>query len=240
MDTFDAIYARRAIKHYDPNHTMPEADLKKLFEAAIQSPSSFNIQQWRFVVMRDKELRRQLRAAGNDQAQITDASILGRHDGRPAGLEEGSAAILARCAAGGGGAAGQLDGAVLRRPRLDSAGRGNAFDGDRRPDDHAGGQGDGVRLVPDDRFRSGAGSRVDQPAGRSRAWLDDRGRQGGQAGLAEAGAIAAGRGDGLRPVLRPFASSARVEFLSLARREVRLSTSMRGILSATGALPVRS
>ena len=76
MDTFDAIYARRAVKHYDPNHTMPEADLKKLFEAAIQSPSSFNIQQWRFVVVRDKELRRQIRAAGNDQAQITDASIL--------------------------------------------------------------------------------------------------------------------------------------------------------------------
>ena len=76
MDTFDAIYSRRAVKHYDPDHVMPDEELHKLFEAAIQSPTSFNIQHWRFVVVRDQELRRQIRAAGNDQAQITDASIL--------------------------------------------------------------------------------------------------------------------------------------------------------------------
>lgn len=76
METFDAIYARRAVKHYDPNHEMSEADLNKLLSAAIQSPTSFNIQHWRFVVVRDRELRKQIRAAGNDQAQMTDASAL--------------------------------------------------------------------------------------------------------------------------------------------------------------------
>ena len=76
MDTFEAVYARRAVKHYDPDHVMPEEDLRKLLEAAIQSPTSFNIQHWRFVVVRDRELRSQIRAAGNDQAQITDASVL--------------------------------------------------------------------------------------------------------------------------------------------------------------------
>ena len=76
MDTFEAIYSRRAVKHYDPAHEMPEDDLRRLLEAALQSPTSFNIQHWRFVVVRDRELRRQIRAAGNDQAQITDASIL--------------------------------------------------------------------------------------------------------------------------------------------------------------------
>jgi nitroreductase len=76
MDTLEAIYARRAVKHYDPRHVMPEEDLRKLLEAAIQSPTSFNIQHWRFVVVGDKELRKQIRAAGNDQAQMTDASIL--------------------------------------------------------------------------------------------------------------------------------------------------------------------
>jgi nitroreductase len=76
MDTFEAIYARRAIKHYDPDHLMPEADLQKLMEAAIQAPTSFNIQHWRFVVVRDKALRQQIRAVGNDQAQMTDASVL--------------------------------------------------------------------------------------------------------------------------------------------------------------------
>lgn len=76
MDTFDAIYQRRAVKHYDPAHVMPEDDLKKLFEAAIQSPSSFNMQNWRFVVVRDKELRKQLRAAASGQPQVEEASIL--------------------------------------------------------------------------------------------------------------------------------------------------------------------
>ena len=76
MDTFDAIYQRRAIKHFDPDFVMPEDDLHKLLEAALQAPTSFNIQQWRPVLVRDKALRTQIRAAANDQAQITDASLL--------------------------------------------------------------------------------------------------------------------------------------------------------------------
>ena len=57
MDTFEAIYQRRAVKHYDPTHEFTDAEINKLMEAAIQSPSSFNIQNWRFVLVRDKELR---------------------------------------------------------------------------------------------------------------------------------------------------------------------------------------
>jgi nitroreductase len=45
-------------------------------EAAIQSPTSFNIQNWRFVLVRNKELRKQLRVVAWDQAQVTDASLL--------------------------------------------------------------------------------------------------------------------------------------------------------------------
>ncbi len=76
MDTLEVIYSRRAVKHFDTSHVFPEADLRKLLEAAMQSPTSFNIQHWRFVVVRDKALRKQIRSAGNDQAQITDASVL--------------------------------------------------------------------------------------------------------------------------------------------------------------------
>ncbi len=76
MDTFDAIYERRAVKHYDPEHDLTDDEISKLMEAAIQSPTSFNIQNWRFVLVRDKPLRQQIRAAANDQAQVTDASLL--------------------------------------------------------------------------------------------------------------------------------------------------------------------
>lgn len=76
MELFDAIYQRRAIKAFDPEHIVSKDDEKKLFEAAIQAPTSFNIQHWRFVVVRDKALRAEMRKLGNDQAQITDSSLL--------------------------------------------------------------------------------------------------------------------------------------------------------------------
>ena len=76
MDTFEAIYQRRAVKHYDPTHEFTDAEVTKLLEATLQSPTSYNIQHWRFVVVRDKALREQLREAAYGQAQVTDASLL--------------------------------------------------------------------------------------------------------------------------------------------------------------------
>lgn len=76
MDTFDAIYQRRAVKHYDPKHEFTDAEVRKLLEAAMQSPTSFNIQNWRFVLVRDVELRKQVCAAAWGQAQVTDASLV--------------------------------------------------------------------------------------------------------------------------------------------------------------------
>lgn len=77
MDTFDAIYQRRAIKSFDPDHRLTKEEETKLLAAAIQAPTSFNIQHWRFVIARDPDLRRKIRTEfGNDQAQMTDASLL--------------------------------------------------------------------------------------------------------------------------------------------------------------------
>ncbi len=76
MDTLQAIYERRAIKHFDPEHELTAEEEKILMEAAIQSPTSFNMQNWRFVLVKDKDLRQQVRAAAWNQAHITDASLL--------------------------------------------------------------------------------------------------------------------------------------------------------------------
>lgn len=77
METLDAIYTRRAVKHFDPDHTLMREEEQKLLEATIQSPTSFNIQHWRFVILRDPALRQKIRTEfGNDQAQMTDASLL--------------------------------------------------------------------------------------------------------------------------------------------------------------------
>ncbi len=77
MNAIEAIYNRRAVKHFDAEHRMTKEEENKLFEATIQSPTSFNIQHWRFVILRDTDLRAKIRTEyGNDQAQMTDASLL--------------------------------------------------------------------------------------------------------------------------------------------------------------------
>ena len=75
MITKEAIKARRAIKHYDPNHSMTKEEVDELLSLAILSPTAFNIQNWRFVVLTDPELRKQIREVAWDQAQVTDASL---------------------------------------------------------------------------------------------------------------------------------------------------------------------
>jgi nitroreductase len=76
MKTLEAIQSRRAIKHYDPAHRMTETEIRQLLEAAMQAPTAFNIQNWRFVTVLDPEVRKQIRAAAWDQAQVTDSSLL--------------------------------------------------------------------------------------------------------------------------------------------------------------------
>ena len=76
MDTVKAIQARRAVKQYDPNHSLTETEITRLMSLAVLSPTAFNIQNWRFVLVRDRKLRQEIRAAAWNQAQVTDASLL--------------------------------------------------------------------------------------------------------------------------------------------------------------------
>jgi len=76
MDTFDAIKERRSVKHYDPTHKLSEDEIDKLMSLAVLSPTSFNMQNWRFVLVKDPEIRKNIRSASWDQAQVTDSSLL--------------------------------------------------------------------------------------------------------------------------------------------------------------------
>ncbi|VAW33812.1 Oxygen-insensitive NAD(P)H nitroreductase / Dihydropteridine reductase [hydrothermal vent metagenome] len=75
MKTVDAIRSRRAVKHFDANHSMTAEEVNELLSLAMLSPTAFNIQNWRYVVVTDQELRTQIREAAWDQAQVTDASL---------------------------------------------------------------------------------------------------------------------------------------------------------------------
>ena len=76
MEVIDAIKTRRAVKEFDPRHEMNSSEVDQLLSLAMLSPTAFNIQNWRFVIVRDPALRRKIRAVANDQPQVTDASVL--------------------------------------------------------------------------------------------------------------------------------------------------------------------
>lgn len=76
MNVIEAIQTRRSIKHYDTNHKMTQAEIESLLSLAMLSPTAFNIQHWRFVVVNDPVLRQQIRAVSWNQAQVEEASLL--------------------------------------------------------------------------------------------------------------------------------------------------------------------
>ena len=76
MDSFTAAAERRSIKKFDPDHVMPESEIEQLMAATILSPTSFNIQNWRFVLMTDPDQMQKVRDAGWNQEQFTHCSLL--------------------------------------------------------------------------------------------------------------------------------------------------------------------
>jgi nitroreductase len=76
MNVLEAIASRRSIKTYDATHKMSQTEVDQLMSATILSPTAFNIQNWRFVVVTDPVLRQQIRSVSWNQAQVEEASLL--------------------------------------------------------------------------------------------------------------------------------------------------------------------
>ncbi|MBF0582847.1 MAG: nitroreductase family protein [Magnetococcales bacterium] len=76
MDIASAIENRRSIRKFDPDHIMSQQEEDRLIQLAMLSPTAFNIQHWRFVLVKDRGLRQQIREVAWNQAQVTDASLL--------------------------------------------------------------------------------------------------------------------------------------------------------------------
>jgi len=76
MNIKEAIVKRRAIKHFDPEHVMSDAEVHELMSHVILSPTAFNIQHWRFIRVIDKDKRQQIQDASWGQSQVTEGSLL--------------------------------------------------------------------------------------------------------------------------------------------------------------------
>lgn len=58
---FDILYTCRAMRRLKPD-PVPEETLLQLVDAALQAPSGSNAQNWRFVIVRDRAQKEQMRA----------------------------------------------------------------------------------------------------------------------------------------------------------------------------------
>ena len=67
---------RYATKQFDPTRKVSETDWAALEEATLLAPSSFGLQPYQLLVVRDPALRKRLQLAAFNQAQIVDASHL--------------------------------------------------------------------------------------------------------------------------------------------------------------------
>ena len=71
-----AMHFRHACKLFDDTKQMSKEDLEFILEAGRLSPSSFGMEQWHFFVLRDEQMREEIKKAAWNQAQITTASEL--------------------------------------------------------------------------------------------------------------------------------------------------------------------
>jgi nitroreductase len=70
-----AIAGRRATPSFDGS-PISTSDLRRILDAGLHAPSGYNMQPWRFVVVRDPDQKRRLRAASYNQAKVEEASVM--------------------------------------------------------------------------------------------------------------------------------------------------------------------
>ena len=72
----ELISERHSIRKYDPNFEIPIKEIVEILKMATKAPSSSNLQSWRFIVIQDRETKKELRMIANNQEQIETSSAV--------------------------------------------------------------------------------------------------------------------------------------------------------------------
>jgi len=75
MDVFEAIKQRRSVRSYR-DREVEEEKLRQVLEAGRLAPSASNRQEWKFVAVRDPDLRGKLVAAAHGQRFVGEAPVV--------------------------------------------------------------------------------------------------------------------------------------------------------------------
>ena len=94
MDTIQAIRERRAINFFEPGRTLPDSVLNELLGLANLAPSSFDLQPWKVIAVRDPERKKTLRECAMNQQKVEDAAAVLIMVADPDGVEENKDRVL--------------------------------------------------------------------------------------------------------------------------------------------------
>src|SRR3712207_5793912 len=74
-EIIEAIEERRTINLFDPSRGIGDEQINELIRLATKAPTSFNLQNWRFIAVRTPEAKARLRKLAWDQAKVTEAAV---------------------------------------------------------------------------------------------------------------------------------------------------------------------
>ena len=75
MEFMEVVRSRRSIRKYIPKD-IPEDKLANILEAARLAPSGGNRQPWKFIVIREKDMKVKVAEACSKQLWMSDASVI--------------------------------------------------------------------------------------------------------------------------------------------------------------------
>lgn len=67
---------RKSVRIYDPSFKIEKEELEEMLTLATSAPSSSNLQAWNFIVIQDQDVKKELRAIANNQAQVEQSSAV--------------------------------------------------------------------------------------------------------------------------------------------------------------------
>jgi nitroreductase len=76
QEFFTVLEDRRSVRYYDPAVKISKEEIEDILKVAITSPSSSNLQPWRFLVIDEQDLKDKLLPIAYNQQQIADASAV--------------------------------------------------------------------------------------------------------------------------------------------------------------------
>ncbi|MFO7754030.1 MAG: nitroreductase family protein [Desulfobacteraceae bacterium] len=75
MQFDEIVISRRAVNFFDESKDVPDQLIRRMVEMASRTPSSFNLQPWSLIILREKEDKERLQKCAMNQPKVSQAPV---------------------------------------------------------------------------------------------------------------------------------------------------------------------